>query len=88
MSICYDESGGKFTGSISDLDPNACYMTHFKNFLYLRFIEENSDDWRERAQAHKEIQIADRKMEFWKKRLKDYSIIEKGMTEERKRWKK
>jgi hypothetical protein len=43
------------------------YMKHFDNYLFLKFIQENTKDFKEKAQATKELTICERKMEWWKK---------------------
>jgi hypothetical protein len=41
-------------------------IKHYENFLYLKFIETNGT-FQEKGQAKKEIAIAERKIEFWKR---------------------
>ena len=69
MALIYEETSGGRGGAIStaSMDATACWLTHFSNSLHLKFIAERSTDVHERAQANKELAIAERKMAFWKK---------------------
>lgn len=89
MGIVYNESLDKFKGDLSALDPNTCYLVHFRNLMYLTFIFENSQDWIEKNQANKEIQIANKKMDFWQKRSGfDIKEIKNEIELERRKWRK
>lgn len=89
MGIIYNETLDKFKGDLSALDPNVCYMIHFRNLMYLNFIFENTTDWIEKNQANKEIQIATKKMLFWQKRNGfDQKEVNNEMEMERRKWRK
>ena len=82
MGIFYgDEITGKpFSGmSIKELDPNVCYAKHLSNYFHLTFIKNRSDDRKEVGQALKEIVIAERKMNYWKKHP-DFSVDAAGQA--------
>ena len=51
------------------LNPVKQYMKHYENFKYLRFIHDNTKDGYERRQANKEVQVADKKMQYWYKMM-------------------
>jgi hypothetical protein len=62
-------------------------MKHYGNSLYLNFIFNSSTDGVERRQANKEIQMADKKMAYWRKHP-DFSlaIVEPKMKAEKAKW--
>lgn len=65
----YDEGNAKgFNGKLGMLDPNACYLKHYENYKFLYLMEQRSKEFLDRAQATKEIQIANNKMAFWEKK--------------------
>lgn len=87
MALVYEETPrGNFSGSIQ-CDATKMYVTHFKNYLYLKFIYANSDKTLEKMQASKELAIAEKKMKYWASRH-DYD--EKRSMEEcnnlKKQW--
>jgi hypothetical protein len=55
---------------IHNMDPNSQYAKHLDNWFFLKFILMNSTDWREKAQATKELAICDRKLSYWKRNPK------------------
>ena len=67
MAIVY-ETEQIYTGppiNIHNLDPVKQWRKHYENYKYLKFIHDNTKDWREKHQANKELQIAQRKMDRW-----------------------
>lgn len=67
MAIIY-ETEQIYTGGFinpAKLDPVKQYMKHYGNYLFLKFIFETTQDWRERRQANLELQIANKKMDRW-----------------------
>lgn len=72
MFFCYDENL-KFTGSFipSNFNPNIQLYKHLENYFYLKFILNKSDRPVEKQQASKELEICERKMNFWKRQT-DY----------------
>ena len=69
------------------LNPTACYLKHYENMLYLRFIAENSDDRLEKHQAEKEMRICQRKLDYWA-RLYNHDEALKGMQALKQKWRK
>jgi len=70
MFILYSDkkSEGDFSwGSVSRLNPNSCWATHYYNRVVLAHISRATKDFNEKQQAEKEIEIADRKMKFWER---------------------
>lgn len=53
--------------SLARMNPNTMWAKHYDNFLFLDFMARNGT-FVERHQAQKEIEIAKRKMKFWKHR--------------------
>ena len=70
MGIIYSTSDSKFDGSF---DPHKYsglrqYEKHFGNLMYLDFIASNPrSTFAEKRQAESEIDIAKRKMKYWKR---------------------
>lgn len=86
------ERGGSFDPKmmaiIMKMNPNTQYAKHFDNLCYLRFIANHPDTtFVEKAQANKEIGLAEKKMNFWK-RQDSWTPEESGrlMSEIKKRW--
>ena len=68
MAIFYDDGNAKSTfngGMIKKMNPNSQWANHSYNHFVLKHIYMNSPDTREKMQASKELEIADRKMTFW-----------------------
>jgi hypothetical protein len=79
----------KFSSPVpySEQPANRYYMTHYENFLYLNFISTKSDDVSERAQARKEIEIANRKMKYWMHHPNyDQTVINELCIAAKKKW--
>jgi hypothetical protein len=72
MALVYDESvgGGKFNGvPISQWGPDAVmrsWQGHAENRAYLAFLYSNGSI-QEKAQAAKELKVAERKLAFWER---------------------
>lgn len=69
MALIYEEDK-PYTGPpirYHSLDANKLYLKHYSNLLYLKFIANKSNDFREAQQARKEIGIAERKMGYMEK---------------------
>lgn len=43
------------------------YEEHLSNHHYLKFLHDNSTDFNERQQCNKEMQIAQKKIDFWQR---------------------
>jgi hypothetical protein len=74
MGIIYDTASSKFEGSFDPYkyDGVKQYEKHFSNLMYLDFIAANSrSTFTEKRQAEAEIEIAKRKLKYWK-RIADY----------------
>lgn len=78
----------KMLAMIRNMNPNTQYAKHFDNLCYLRFIAGHADTtFVEKAQANKEIGMAEKKMLYWKRQEK-WCPNECGklMTEIKRRW--
>lgn len=73
MAIFYDEGNAKnsnFNINISRMNPNTQWANHSYNWIVLEHISKASTDFHEKAQARKEMEIAERKMKFWERQPK------------------
>ena len=50
-----------------DYDANHMICKHLENYFFLKFILLKSDDTVEKHHASKELDICERKMNFWKR---------------------
>ena len=69
MSIIYSDTS-VMTGrppDMSKMDATKKFLEHFSNSLILKAIQQKSKDLGEKHQATKELNICDRKMEFWRR---------------------
>lgn len=90
--IYSDSSSGPFDpkmlGVLFKMNPNAKYADHFDNHCYLNFILNHNDtSFVEKQQARKELEIAQKKMDYWK-RFPNWTPEESGRlcNEVRKKW--
>lgn len=70
MSIIYNENEPRnFSGGVNiyAMNPHKPFEKHLRNWFYLDFIAKNSDDFKEKGQAEKELVICQRKIDYWKK---------------------
>jgi hypothetical protein len=70
MGIIYTTSDSKFTGTFDPYryDGAQQYEKHFGNLMYLEFIAMNRlSTFTEKRQAESEIEIAKRKLKYWKR---------------------
>jgi len=69
MAIFYDDGNAKggFHIDIKRMNPNSQWANHSYNHFVLKHIYMNSPDTREKIQAAKELEIAERKMTFWER---------------------
>lgn len=67
--FCYSETGGHTKGfvDLSRADAVKNYLIHYGNSKTLRFIINKSQDFGDRRQATRELEICERKMLFWSK---------------------
>lgn len=71
MAIFYDLGNAKnsdFNPSLfKRLNPSSQWANHSYNHIVLTHIAKASTDFNERAQARKELEIAERKMNYWER---------------------
>jgi len=61
------------------------YLTHFSNRMFLDRVSKAPKDFKEKLQAEKEIKVADRKMDHWKKHMNyDHAAALAGVAEIKK----
>lgn len=67
MALIYQEDDGRRGAPINvhAMNPHKPYGTHLKNWFYLQFVLQKSEDWQEKRQAQRELGIAERKLAFW-----------------------
>ncbi len=86
----YSDTGSVRSGFVvpyDKLNATKAYLTHYGNYLYLKFILDNSSDRMERHQANKEIVICDRKLSWWSKHPNiDRLQVEEGKKELQHQW--
>lgn len=96
MGICYNTDeiyGGSptkfsYPGFMDEHDFVRIYCNHFENLMYLTFIQRNTNNIKERAQAAKEIEIANKKIAWWGKQPKFVKeLAEPKLQAIRKKWK-
>jgi hypothetical protein len=70
MFIIYNEYEYKKPFNLAILDninPNKQYKTHLENYFYLKFINMNSKDGVEIYQSNKELEVCQRKLDYWRR---------------------
>jgi len=83
LGIIYEVSPSKFEGSFNPYRYNGVqqYEKHFGNLLYLEFIAMNPrSTFSEKRQAETEMEIAKRKLRYWKR-----IVDNQGQSEEMSR---
>ena len=87
--IVYDDSpkgGGNFNPN-KVTNPNNIWKGHLDNYKYLQFIHKSSKDPREKIQASKEMDTAQKKMSYWEKHpLFSKKTAEVHTKEANKKW--
>lgn len=78
--------GGFDSDIINNLNPNTMYIKHLKNLYILKFLELKSDKFNERAQAKKEIEICNRKLKFWGRKITNKKLIDEKTKELKAIW--
>ena len=66
----YSDESEVYTGhpvAYSRQNATKHYLTHYRNAKYLMFFAKNEESFTDRAQANKELKIAERKMAYWLK---------------------
>ena len=68
MKLVYDENPPRSSnfGFLKNLNATKQALRHFENSLYLTFMMQKGN-FAERAQASRELTIAEKKVEYWKK---------------------
>lgn len=56
-----------YRGGKSEPDATEFYLKHFANSVYLQHVANHDTDWEMRHQAAKEMLIAEKKMDHWKR---------------------
>lgn len=70
MGLVYEDTPVPFDPRRAPKNPDAvkCWLTHYGNALYLKFIAQNPKATSsEKVQAGKEIVIAEQKMKYWER---------------------
>lgn len=93
MAFIYDEpeyavrSGGFFNPEAVNV--TAHYLKHFSNLMILELFYSEPRNIVEKLQLEKEMKIANKKMEFWRKfRHFDVKEAEQGIKEIKRQWNK
>lgn len=70
MFLCYRDNEKRSLKGFNPnrCDPNKMIYNHLENYFFLKFVILNSSDIIERHRASKELDICERKIEYWKKR--------------------
>lgn len=85
MGIIY-QTEQIYTGpfiNVHNMDPVKQWSKHYGNYLYLKFIYDNTKNGLEKVQANGEMKIATKKMDYWykmdKTRIKDLEEAKKEL---------
>jgi hypothetical protein len=87
--IFYSDTGPKTefdSRLMSQINPNSQYVKHLKNMFYLKFLELKSPDFIERCQAKKEIEICNKKLTFWGRRITNQKFVDDMHYELKQTW--
>jgi hypothetical protein len=87
--ILYTDTGSKSEfdpNLVFRLNPNTQYIKHLENLFYLKFIELKSDKFFELAQAKKEIEICNKKLKFWERKITNQELIDEKTKELKAIW--
>jgi hypothetical protein len=87
--IFYTDTGSKSDFDpdlINRLNPNTMYIKHLENLFILKFLELKSDKFFERAQAKKEIDICNKKLKFWGRKITNQDIIDDKLKQLKTIW--
>jgi hypothetical protein len=93
-AFIYDDNSGPNTfrnnpnNPISNWDPHPHYEKHLDNQAYLNFIYKHPNTTpQEKMQAVKELRIADRKLDFWRRHPKfDHDIAAQITSRVANKW--
>jgi hypothetical protein len=80
---------GKSFAIPDDIDAVGAYLKHYDNLLFLDFMAKNpGSTFIEKAQARKEILVAERKLKYWERHPNfDTHATGIGITKLKKNWK-
>lgn len=87
--IFYTDTGSKSDFDpdlVNRLNPNTMYIKHLENLFILKFLELKSDQFAERAQAKREIEICNKKLKFWKYKITNQDLIDEKMKQLKILW--
>ena len=87
--IFYTDTGSKSDFDpdlVNRLNPNTMYIKHLENLFILKFLELKSDKFFERAQAKKEIDICNKKLKFWGRKITNQDIIDDKLKQLKTIW--
>jgi hypothetical protein len=93
MHFIYSDEKEPYKGRATpynQLPANRFFLTHFQNSQYLNFILKHQETTPiEKIQAQKELGIADKKMEYWKRHPNfDLTYVTQETTKIKTQWKK
>lgn len=71
---------------INGLNPNTQYIKHLENLFFLKFIELKSDKFFEKVQAKKEIEICNKKLKFWERKITNKDLVQNKLKELKAIW--
>ena len=72
MILCYQDNEVRRSSKPffpEDYDANRMISKHLENYFFLKFILAKSDDIVEKHRASKELEICERKMNYWKRQV-------------------
>lgn len=72
MILCYQDNEIRRSSKPfypEDYDANRMISKHLENYFFLKFILAKSDDIVEKHRASKELEICERKMNYWKRQV-------------------
>ena len=91
MTLCYEENELRRAGLKFDFttaNASKFYLQHYENRLFLQFMLK-AGNFTERQQAHKELDICDRKLEYWSRHPNfDQNVVSIGILKLQKDWSK
>lgn len=91
MYIFYNENEvrqrGGFMMPYHKQDANKKFMDHYSNYIILNEILKKPKDFGEKVQAVKELNICEKKMEYWKKHANfDQNLANKQVEDLKSLW--
>ena len=88
--IIYDDAKKRRSGpDLSDMNPVVFFAKHAANWFQLKAIKKETPDFQIQQQAQKEMEIANRKMDYWRRhaefKIEDETRI---ISELKRKWNK